>query len=85
MNLYSINYHPKPYTIFKIAKIPLEETNVSNRGTFGCRTVTTVENRNINVTFSGTSKYSTNLEHINLWIYGRNIRIYGYMEENLYI
>ncbi len=30
--------------------------------------------------FSGTSKYSTNLEHINLWIYGRNIRIYGYME-----
>ena len=23
--------------------------------------------------------------HLNLWIYGRNIRLYGYMEGNIYI
>ena len=65
-------------------------TNVTNRGTFECHTVTTIENRNINVTFFwniqmflkfGTYK-SMDLwkGHLYLWMYGRNIRIYGYME-----
>ena len=51
MNLYSIVYHSKSYAVFRVAKIPLEETNVANRGTFGWRTVMTIENRNINATF----------------------------------
>ena len=55
-------------------------TNVANRGTFACRTVTTIENRYINVTFSETFKCSSNLEHINLWIYGKDIYIYGCMD-----
>ena len=51
MNLYSIIYHWESHAIFKIAKIVLEEKNVANRGTFACRTVTTIENRDVNATF----------------------------------
>ena len=51
MNLYSIIYHWESHAIFKIAKIPLDVTNVANRGTFGCRTVTDIENRDLNATF----------------------------------
>ncbi len=51
MNLYRIVYHCKSYAVFKIAKIPLDVTNVTNRGTFACRTVTTIENRGQNATF----------------------------------
>ena len=73
-------YHYKSYELFRVAKIPLEETNVANRGTFGWRTVMTIENRNINATFSRTFKCSSNLEHSNLWIYGMDIYVYGYMD-----
>ena len=80
-------YHYKSYELFRVAKIPLEETNVGNRGTFECRTVTDIENRNMNATFFwsiqiflrfGTFK-SMDLwnGHLCLWIYGRNISIYG--------
>ena len=88
-------YHYKSYELFRVAKIPLEETNVGNRGTFECRTVTDIENRNMNATFSGAFKFSSDLEHSNLWIYGMDIYVYGYMDgtflytdkwrENIYI
>ena len=51
MNLDSIIYHYNSYTIFRAAKIVLTATNVTNRGTFACRTVMTIENRGQNATF----------------------------------
>ena len=90
MNIYKIIYYWELYTIFKNAKIVLTVTNVGNRGTFACRAVTTIENRNMNATLFwniqifhkfGTYK-SMDLwnGHLNLWINGRNILIYGYIE-----
>ena len=48
MNCDNIIYHWKSYTIFRFAKIPLEETNVANRGTLGCHAVTIIEDRDLN-------------------------------------
>ena len=65
-------------------------TNVGNRGTFGWRTVTTIENRNINATFFWSIQIFLRFEtyksmdlwngHLHQWIYGQNILIYVYME-----
>ncbi|EER32392.1 predicted protein [Candida tropicalis MYA-3404] len=80
MNLYSIIFHSKSYTIFKIAKIVLTVTNVTNRGTFACRTVTTIENRDINATFFWNIqifyKFGT-YKSMDIWTEYSNIRIYG--------
>ena len=71
INLYSIIYHYKSYTIFRVAEIVLTVTNASNRGTFACRTVTTIENRNMNATFFW------NISNIpQIW----NIQIYAALE-----
>ena len=55
-------------------------TNVANRGTFGCRTVTTIENRDINVTFLQNIqifyKVGT-LKSMDIWTEHFYIRIYG--------
>ena len=48
-------------------------TNVANHGTFACRTVTTIENRYINVTFS-------EIWNIQMFLKFGTYQIYGYME-----
>ena len=80
MNLYSIIYYCQSYALFRIAKIVLIVTNVSNRGTFACRTVTTIENRGQNATFFWNIqifyKFGT-YKSMDIWTEYSNIRIYG--------
>ena len=80
MNIYKIIYYRKSYTIFRVAKIVLEVTNVANRGTFACRTVTTIENRDRNATFSKNiqifHKFGT-YKSMDIWTEHSNICIYG--------